>query len=149
MARNTSITAYNTICDNKLLSLRRMEVYDYLFRNGPCTAKQVTNGLISPGQNSGGYTTRLSELKRMGVVDEVGETKCQETGQTVLLWDVNDRLPKKLDKQQVISRKHLTRCREVLLKIYHNFPNLRELIIKEMGDYVNIKKQEGDVAEKT
>lgn len=100
--RQTSIDAFNAIKDSGLLSTRRWQVYEYLFKNGPCTAKQVTGNLRSGLQDSGGYNTRLSELRRMGVVQEVGKVECPESGHNVILWDVTDKMPKKLHKDLLL-----------------------------------------------
>lgn len=105
MTRQTSIAAYRSIKENGLLSKRRWEVYDYLFVNGPCTALRVWRE-VAPKSANGGITTRFSELKRMGVVQEVGETK-DATGMRAILWDVTARLPIPLQKKAARSRKQL------------------------------------------
>lgn len=103
-SRDTSVEAFKIIRENGLLSKRRMEVYKYLYENGPCTAKQVTGNLRQGLQDSGGYNTRLSELRRMGVVKEVDKVKCDESGQMVILWDVTSEIPKKLYKDPIQQR---------------------------------------------
>jgi len=95
MTRQTSIDAYYTILDNGLLGLRQWQVYTHLYYNGPCTGKQVTNALRDGKKNCGAYTTRLSELRDMGVIYEVEETICEDSGQVVMLWDVTGELPVK------------------------------------------------------
>lgn len=96
MIRQTSIEAYQTIKENGLLSKRRMEVYEELYKNGPLTPKQISVSL--KGHPNFGYWKRLSELREMGIVSEVGKVECPYTKQTVILWDVNDRLPEKIEK---------------------------------------------------
>ena len=100
MARRTSIDAYNTIKENGLLSQRRLQVYEFVFKNGPCTARQATKAMIRQGLNSGSVSTRFSELRNVGVLEEVGETTDEETNQTVILWDVTDNLPIKFEKSK-------------------------------------------------
>lgn len=104
MARDTSIEAFNKIRDNGLLSKRRMQVYEYLFEHGPCTAKQVTGNLRQGLQDSGGYNTRLSELRRMGVVKEVDKIVCPESGQKVILWDVTSNMPTEIHKDELAQK---------------------------------------------
>jgi len=93
--RSTSKAAYRKIKLNGLLSQRRFQVYQFLYKYGPATAKQVDVALSKDTTNSGVFTTRLSELRVMGVVDEVGTTVCDVTGYEVILWTVNDSLPTK------------------------------------------------------
>ena len=88
MTRDTSIDAYREIEENGLLGKRAWEVYQFLSKNGPCTAKHIIVGLMGPTQNSGGYTTRLSELKKKGVVRETGKVTCEYSGFRVFQWEV-------------------------------------------------------------
>ena len=102
--RQTSIDAYNNIKQNGLLARKRWEVYDYLFHNGPCTARSMVKSLTEQGITLGwSCTGRLSELREAGVVIELGTVKCPETNQTVILWDVTSlatpiKPPKKLNR---------------------------------------------------
>lgn len=99
MSRDTSIEAYHIIQENGLLKKLKWQVYDYVYHNGPCTGKQVDMALSSPTQNSGVFSTRLSELRDMGVMEEVGKIKCHITGHSVILWDVTSSLPVKVRKE--------------------------------------------------
>jgi len=96
MVRQTSIDAYNAIKNNGLLSHRRWQVYDILFRLGPLTGREVFNKIEN------GFTThtaaRLTELRNLGCISEIGRRICSVTGMEVILWDVTDRLPLKLEK---------------------------------------------------
>ena len=98
--RQTSIDAYNTIKANGLLGKRQFQVYCYVYKNGPCTARQVFQGLAGPTDHTGSYNTRLSELRKKGVVQEIGTTVCKQTKNEVILWDVTDKLPKKIKKKE-------------------------------------------------
>lgn len=99
--RQTSIDAYNTIKDNGLLSKRRWEAYDLLFRHGPCTAKEMMHFAISEGIKNHIYLysleKRLSELVDSGCVSNDTEKTCSQTGMTALVWETTDLLPKKID----------------------------------------------------
>lgn len=110
--RQTSIQTYHAIKESGLLSRRRWQCYDIVFSHGPCTANQawehmVDCGYISRSSNAN-VVTRLGELRDMGVVREVEVTRCPVTGQSVILWDVTDRmpvtLPKKETNKQIIKR---------------------------------------------
>lgn len=103
MVRQTSIEAYNKIKENGLLAKRTWEVYDTLFNFGPLTGREVFDRLGKKG-----FTThtasRLSELRDRCAITEVGKKVCSVTGMKVILWDVTDRVPVKLDK-------HKTKCK--------------------------------------
>lgn len=96
--RRTSIEAFATITQNKLLSKRRLEVYNFLYHNGPCTQREAFKGLSSQGDNYGAIAGRFSELERCGVIEIVGEKHDEQTNSTVLVWDVTPSLPVKIDK---------------------------------------------------
>jgi len=96
--RKTSLMAYNTIKDNGLLSLRRFEVYDDVFYNGPTTCRQTVKRIAgrkgaSVSITYSSYSSRFSELERSGVIEEVGKVIDAETGHLVISWDVTGRLP--------------------------------------------------------
>lgn len=105
MARQTSIDAYDQIKDEGLLSDLRWKVYDHLYNHGPLTAKQITVALTCHDESSGVYNTRLSELKRLGVILEVDEGPCPISGRKVIHWDVTDALPSEPDKKMTSKQK--------------------------------------------
>jgi hypothetical protein len=110
MVRQTSITAYNQIKEEGLLSERRWQVYDTLFNHGPCTANELAKhfekmNFLLPGNVNLNIVTRLGELRNMGVVSELKERPCRVTGMTVIEWDVTDRLPIKLEQPKKIKCK--------------------------------------------
>ena len=105
MARSTSIQAYNEIKKSGLLSKLRWQVYDYVYHNGPCTAKKIFKELskkvVAAGRqqpNSGVYTTRCSELRNRGVFQEIKKVRCPDSNRIVILWDVTSALPARVPK---------------------------------------------------
>lgn len=86
--RQTSLAAYITIRDSGILSQRRWEAYSALYQHGPVTANELC-------QKAGvtGLWKRLSELKQLDLVKEVGQSTCSITGMTATLWDVTDNVP--------------------------------------------------------
>ena len=101
MVRQTSIDAYHQIRDNELLSKRRLEVYEVLYKYGPATASELSERL--PGKLSrtigSNVHARLGELRDMHVAQETGTRICSESGHRGILWDVTKSLPvKKLKK---------------------------------------------------
>ena len=108
MARETSIQAYNEIKASGLLSKRRWQVYDIVFRHGPLTGIQVIQIYQTEYDtilDSGSIKTRLSELRERGVLEELGETACPVTGNNVILWGVTDSLPQEVTKSMTSKEK--------------------------------------------
>lgn len=100
--RRTSWECYRQIRDEGWLSKSRMIVYEWLYHNGPATAREAERGL-----NSIDAHKRLPELRDLGVVVEVRERLCSVTGREVIEWDVIEGLPVKPDRGRGPSRKEL------------------------------------------
>jgi hypothetical protein len=101
MVRETSANAFREIKEEGLLSKRRFEVYECLFEHGPLTAKELYRKMKEIKKNTNLHDTfqqRLSELSRVGLVQELGTRRCRVTGRTVILWDVTKNLPAKFEK---------------------------------------------------
>ena len=105
MTRQTSITVYHRIKAAGLLSKTRWIIYDWLFHNGPATAREVFHGINRPPVQA----TRLTELRDMLAIEEFPVRKCRVSGETVLTWDVTGRMPIKLKKKKKkLSRSSLS-----------------------------------------
>jgi len=103
--RDTSVAVFNQIRENGLLSKRRLQVYQYVFQHGPCTAKQATDALTEMSSlRSDSFRPRFAELEKRGVIEVVGETTCEKTGHKVILWDVTSSLPKKIHESPLQQR---------------------------------------------
>ena len=89
MTRSTSREALAYIESSGILGKRRTQAYRFLFDHGPMTA----NELSQHAGNLSGLWKRLSELRSMGMVREMGERKCAITGRQAILWDVTEKLP--------------------------------------------------------
>lgn len=100
MNRQTSAEAYRKIKEEGLLSLRKMEVYQILYKYGPLTAHEIVSVARSkyPSANQTGFNARLSELKKVGCAIEVGEKVNAISGKKNYLWDVTSSVPIKLEK---------------------------------------------------
>lgn len=98
MVRQTSINTFNKIKSEGLLPIRRWQVYDILYNHGPATGNELLihfrkkYGTLYG--NSPVVTSRLGELRDMGVAQELGTKICSITKQKVIEWDVTDSLPK-------------------------------------------------------
>lgn len=124
--RSTSLAAYITIRDTNLLSAKRWQAYDALYRSpGSLTHNELqarideefygdaTHGRAVYRNN---IVARLGELRDMGVVVEVGEKECSISGMTCIAWDVTDKLPRKLTKSLKPTRNQRIDAMGKLLK---------------------------------
>lgn len=123
MTRKTSAAVYNEIETNGLLSERRWNVYKTLYLIGPATAAEISNhdesSFLNPAKGDNSHA-RLNELKKMGCVDEVGTKKCDITGREVLLFDITDKLPIKIEKPKT----RLAKCQEYIVRLLKNLEDL-------------------------
>ena len=103
--RQTSIDCYHQIKANGLLSKRRFEVYEAIFKNAPCTSSEAMVGNLNSTNVLSQSRARFTELRELGVIKEIGVKECSVTGQTVIEWDLTDNLPTK--PETVISGKKL------------------------------------------
>lgn len=109
MIRQTSIDTYKQIKDEGLLSRRRMQVYEVLFKHGPLTGGQVAakvKALYGQWGHSETIRNRITELRDLGTVSEIKTVACPITGRNSILWDVTKNLPKQLPKPTQIKCPH-------------------------------------------
>lgn len=102
MARQTSITVYDQIKAEGLLSKLETEVYGIVFQHGPCTSGEAFRHQQDNGSRRNPLSqsrARFTELRDKGVFQEVGEPRpCKVSGRTCIVWDVTDKLPVDPDK---------------------------------------------------
>lgn len=106
--RQTSIEAFRQIKESGLLSERRLQVYEALFRHGPCTSGELFARALVGKTNLSVMTqsrARFTELRDLGVIREVGVKKCTATGRNAIVWDVTGGLPRKVAKKESKSAK--------------------------------------------
>lgn len=84
--RKTSKDAWDSLKRGGRLGQRQMGAYEWLFQNGPATGKR---GDKESGMGDT-YHKRLSELERMGLVEEVKKDVDPLTGEEATYWDVTD-----------------------------------------------------------
>ena len=97
--RETSIETFHDITENGLLSKRRMEVYTVVFYNQPIIGSEVSRIVKSRfGEWSQSETirNRLTELRDMGVVKELGTAIDSRNGRKVIQWGTTGNLPEKV-----------------------------------------------------
>lgn len=90
--RHTSLEAYNTLHTKGFLTGLQAKVYDVLYNNGPLTQGEAWNEFL-PEYQRHSVDPRFAELRKMGVIQTVGERPCRLTNVKGLLWDVTDHIP--------------------------------------------------------
>ena len=136
--RNTSISTYNKIKSEGLLSTKRMRVYDIFVDKGNLTGSQVATYYKSkyPSNNhSETIRNRITELVQMKVLEELGTTECPVSSREVLLFGVSNQLPEKLPVKKTKSQKVSEIMLEVEKGLKHSHNDMfgepyREILMK-------------------
>lgn len=119
--RETSAAVYHEIEANGLLSTMRWKVYSFLYTNGPLTQNELNAGLKGSNEVAPSYHKRLSELRDLKVVRELGTRTCKVSGNQCIEWDVTANLPE--DSAQGATRPTVAEMRKAV-------EDLRELYRK-------------------
>ena len=115
--RQTSIDCYNQIKSEGLLSNMRFRVYSALLAMGkPSTTREVYETMNVIKQEA----TRFTELRKLGVIYEVQNRKCNITGRTSIEWDLTDRLPIKIKKCNRTKKHKIDDALNSLRELYKN-----------------------------
>lgn len=130
--RKTSMLAYHYIMDSGKVSERRRQVYDVLYRFGPMTANELFQkfqkefGFPRDGRNQFNVTSRLGELRDIGVTQEIRDVICSVTGMTTIQWDVTDSKPiVKGDREKLAEA--IIKARRYKDKFYRTVREIKEL----------------------
>jgi hypothetical protein len=135
MTRKTSIATFIKIKEEGLLSDLRFKVYEIIYKNQPITISQMIREASRSVTNTGSFTGRISELKKMDMIYEHHEGPCPVTGRNVIFWATTDSLPKKLEKEPTrTERKKL--IIKMLREIYPKYPDKE--IIKNIAREVSL-----------
>jgi hypothetical protein len=118
--RQTSINCYNQIRAEGLLTKRRLQVYEAIFRNAPCTSAEAMKGLLNGNNVLSQSRARFTELRELDVIYEKGEKKCSVTGRTVIEWDLTDRLPKDKTITKITKKDRINIALNALRELYKN-----------------------------
>ena len=113
MARETSVEAYHDVMECGFVGRRQRDVYSILYEHGPLVGSAVASLWKERNKGESHSETirnRLTELRDMGAVYEVGTTKDDFTGRRVILWDVTRDKPVKRSKR-LTGRKELLALR--------------------------------------
>ncbi len=102
--KETSLKAYLEITENGTIEKLKHKVWKFVIDNGPCTQDDCFSFYMQqPGFTTGSYTARFSDLKREGVITEVGTRVNVKTGKSNELWDVTGNSPIKFEKPKRIK----------------------------------------------
>ena len=152
MVRKTSSKTYFEIKNNGHLSEKRFRVYDIFYMNGDLTGSQVSKiyrKAFPSSKTSETIRNRITELVRMGVVDELGTTNCEDSGREVILFGINDNIPRELKVPKTMFQKKEDILKEIeKFAISHQItkkekPEIREDLIKiyKMVDQMVIRRK--------
>lgn len=105
MVRQTSAIAFKEVKDSGYVGRRQKEAYSALYIHGPATASELFYK-VNLGRNvsHSNITTRLGELRDLGLVYKTQKRVCSRTGRLVIEWDVTDKLPTKPTKRVATSK---------------------------------------------
>ena len=135
--RQTSIDCYNEIRANGLLSKRRLQAYQCMLNVSPCTAGELEKEFnLKYGLR--GVWKLLSQLRDMGVVEEVGERDCRITKRNVIEWDLTDRLPVNVKKNNKTKKQKINDALNSLRVLYKNKDNSTNEDWKIVADLIKI-----------
>ena len=112
-----SMDAFNHIKKNGLLSDKRLKVY-HIFLQYPdgltgSEVSEIYKDHYPSSQHSETIRNRITELRDMGVLDEVGNVACKFTKRTVMKYRVNTNIPTKLQVKKSLN----TSIDEVILDL--------------------------------
>jgi len=132
-ARQTSIDCYNQIKEEGLLSNMRFRVYSALLAMGkPSTTREVYATMNVIKQEA----TRFTELRKLGVIYEVQNRKCNITGRTSIEWDLTDRLPIKIKKCNRTKKHKIDDALNSLRELYKNKDTSTDQDWKTVADLI-------------
>lgn len=132
-ARQTSIDCYNQIKEEGLLSNMRFRVYSALLAMGkPSTTREVYSTMNVIKQEA----TRFTELRKLGVIYEVQNRKCNITGRTSIEWDLTDRLPIKIKKCNRTKKHKIDDALNSLRELYKNKDTSTDQDWKTVADLI-------------
>ena len=118
--RQTSIDCYNQIKANGLLSKKRLEVYEAILKNAPCTSGEAFSTMTTKENQISQSRARFTELRELGVIYEKGTRKCRITGKNVIEWDLTNRLPIIFKNKKQTKKQKINNVINCLRELYKN-----------------------------
>ena len=119
--RQTSIDCYYEIKNEGLLNNMRLQYFEAIFNNAPCTSGEAYKAMKmgkTVGKGERLERSRFTELRNMGVIKEVGTRRCNESGRSSIVWDLTDKLPTKIKSNT--KKNKIEDALNALRKLYIN-----------------------------
>ena len=80
---------------------------------------------------------RFTELRELGVIYEVRNRKCTITGRTSIEWDLTDRLPINVKKNNKTKKQRINDALNLLRLLYKNKNTSTDEDWKKVADLIN------------
>jgi len=135
--RQTSIDCYYEIKSEGLLTKRRLEVYEAIFKNAPCTSSEAMLNNLNSSNVLSQSRARFTELRELGVIYEKGIKKCSVTGRNVIEWDLTDRLPIEIKTSGNSKKDRIKKAINALRELYKNKSIASNEDWKKVADLIN------------
>ena len=135
--RQTSIDCYNQIKSEGLLSKMRFKVYESILKKAPCTSAEALSTMLSKNSAITSSRARFTELRELGVIYEVRNRKCTITGRTSIEWDLTDRLPINVKKNNKTKKQRINDALNLLRLLYKNKNTSTDEDWKKVADLIN------------
>ncbi len=102
LPRATSVTAHEAVMADGTVRDQQKQIYSALYRHGPMTATECIQVVNESGTRtiSENTHTRFAELRRRGVIHEVGKKVCAHTKKRCISWDVTGEPPLPAEKAE-------------------------------------------------
>lgn len=132
MIQQTSVETYHKIMKQGLLSDKRMKVYQILYENPDgltgTQVSQIFKSRYPSSKTSETIRNRITELKYMGVVAEVGVVMCENSQNLVTKFCTTDNIPEKFKPKATLNE----RINAVLKSVENFATNLNDEQKKEL-----------------
>ena len=132
--RQTSITCYNQIKSEGLLSKLRLMTYNAMIYSAPCTAGELQQYIEKNSIGVKHSWKLLSQLRDLGVVYEKGERICRISGRNVIEWDLTDELP--INTKMPTKKDRVNNALEGLRNLYKNKNTATDNDWKNVADLI-------------
>lgn len=109
----TQRDAYQAIIDSGSLNRMQVAVYRLLCESPGKTRDEIDHAL-APGRPNAGYSRRLVELERMGVIQRVGVRVCTVTGRKKQAWFATKATEAKALPRRVPAKRALNEIASIL-----------------------------------
>lgn len=132
MARQVSAEVFRQIKSEGLITDLQMRIYETLFYLGPLSAAEAAEKAKAFGSKAklNSISPRMAEMKALGVIAEAGERPCKITGRTVIIWDVTDRLPGKIERKET-SKEKIKKLEQINEELTDRVNFLEQLLSKK------------------